>query len=386
MDKKYDVAIIGAGLTGLRAGIELAKSGKSYVILESSDQVGGRVKSEKFEGCILDHGFQVTLPAYPTIKPWLGNLKISQLERGATTISTDGARFFFDPAHHFGSFLRTFDRSVASIGDLAKLAIFLQASDRSETTQDAIQRIGFSSRFAHDFLEPFLRGIFLDNALKSPVVMTKFYLRTFLKGGAAVIDGGIHQLPQLLSKGLSVELGCHVDQISNNSVLLNDGREISAEVIIDTRPNSNPQVKWLSTTCHYFLSSQPLNLGKRISLVSPAMNLETSHFVNLSEVCSSYSPAGTSLISASTIPGKSGNEGVIQRELESMVSANLTHLKSIQLDQAIPQTREISDSFPGVSTLPAKGNVIYASDATTYGSQHAALQAGIIAARQSVQR
>ena len=41
-----DVIIIGGGVAGLMAGIELASSGKSVVLLEKEDVVGGQCKTE----------------------------------------------------------------------------------------------------------------------------------------------------------------------------------------------------------------------------------------------------------------------------------------------------------------------------------------------------
>jgi monoamine oxidase len=46
----YDVAILGAGAAGLAAAVELARGGKSAVVLEARDRVGGRVWSLEVPG------------------------------------------------------------------------------------------------------------------------------------------------------------------------------------------------------------------------------------------------------------------------------------------------------------------------------------------------
>lgn len=38
----YDVAVIGAGAAGLAAGLELQKAGRSFIVLEARDRIGGR--------------------------------------------------------------------------------------------------------------------------------------------------------------------------------------------------------------------------------------------------------------------------------------------------------------------------------------------------------
>ena len=51
--RTYDTAIIGGGLAGLIAAIELAKGGNKVVILEKSGRLGGRAITNKKNGVFL---------------------------------------------------------------------------------------------------------------------------------------------------------------------------------------------------------------------------------------------------------------------------------------------------------------------------------------------
>jgi len=63
----FDCIVIGAGLSGLTVSRQLEKLGKSVLLLEATNQVGGRVKSDVVDGYICDRGFQVINPKYPQV-------------------------------------------------------------------------------------------------------------------------------------------------------------------------------------------------------------------------------------------------------------------------------------------------------------------------------
>jgi len=63
--ESVDTLIIGAGLAGLSAAVRLHEAGREILILEGSDGVGGRVRTDEVDGFLLDRGFQVYLDAYP---------------------------------------------------------------------------------------------------------------------------------------------------------------------------------------------------------------------------------------------------------------------------------------------------------------------------------
>lgn len=52
----YDVAVIGAGAAGLAAGLALQKTGRSFIVLEARDRIGGRAFTDMSLGLPFDMG------------------------------------------------------------------------------------------------------------------------------------------------------------------------------------------------------------------------------------------------------------------------------------------------------------------------------------------
>jgi phytoene dehydrogenase-like protein len=50
--KTFDVIIVGAGLAGLSCARRLRTQGADYLLIEASDRVGGRVKTDVVKGFI----------------------------------------------------------------------------------------------------------------------------------------------------------------------------------------------------------------------------------------------------------------------------------------------------------------------------------------------
>ena len=66
-----DVIVVGAGLAGLQCARTLARAGLDVGVLEASDAVGGRIRTDVVDGVLVDRGFQLLNPAYPAVRRWV---------------------------------------------------------------------------------------------------------------------------------------------------------------------------------------------------------------------------------------------------------------------------------------------------------------------------
>lgn len=64
----FDVAVVGAGLAGLAAAEVLASAGRTVLLLEASDRVGGRLSSRRVGGALLDEGARLLLRQSSTLQ------------------------------------------------------------------------------------------------------------------------------------------------------------------------------------------------------------------------------------------------------------------------------------------------------------------------------
>jgi phytoene dehydrogenase-like protein len=119
-----DVLIVGGGLAGLCCARRLAAAGVTCQVLEASNAVGGRVRTDRVEGFLLDRGFQVLLTAYPEARQALDYdaLELRPFEPGA--LIRCGGRFqrLVDPWRRPKHVLATAFSSVGSLADKLRIA------------------------------------------------------------------------------------------------------------------------------------------------------------------------------------------------------------------------------------------------------------------------
>lgn len=333
------VVVIGAGMAGLACARTLHAAGVDVTILERSDGVGGRVRSDKVDGFTLDRGFQILLTGYPEVSRWLdlGRLELRRFHAGATIWTGEGFTQIGDPLRSPGDLLPTALSPVGSIADKLRLLRLLVSVRRGTvpdllrrpdmSTRSKIERLGFSRRFVERFFEPLFSGIQLDPDLEVSSRRFEVILRMLAVGDSAVPAQGMGELSTSLASGLPPELirlSTGVSSLSGTTVHLESGESIeSRAIVVATQgpvaskllgladPGSRAVAAiWFDTT------AAPLG-GRRI-ILDGAHSGPVKNLAVLSDVAPEYAPAGRSLCVAA-VPGPRA----LEPELENRVRSQL---------------------------------------------------------------
>ena len=124
MSTSADVLIIGAGLAGLCCAKRLAEAGITFQIVEASDGIGGRVRTDEVDGFLLDRGFQVLLTAYPEARKILDyfRLDLKSFSPGALSWFAGRMNPIVDPWRMPGMWREALRSEFGSLGDKMRMA------------------------------------------------------------------------------------------------------------------------------------------------------------------------------------------------------------------------------------------------------------------------
>lgn len=400
-----DVIIVGAGLAGLAAGIALQEKGVSFLIVDSADAVGGRVRTDEVEGFRLDRGFQVYLTAYPEGQRLLdyAALDLRPFENGAM-IRVAGEFLTVQDPWRGGKALSMLFSPVGSLSDKLKLKRLRQrllsaevesilAAD-NHTTAGLLKLEGFSQRIIDRFFRPFLGGIMLDSALQPSSRFFEFVFKMMSEGDTVVPARGMGEIPAQLAQKLpanSIRLNAPVEAVSPQGVRLASGEELSSQAVILatdglTAARLAPEItvqRWRSAACVYFDAPEPPVSGAWLTL-NGNLQWPVSSMVVMSEVSREYAPEGRSLISVGVLGRTTQpDESIvmaIRSQLERWFGKSVRawrHLRTYRIPQAQP------DVVPApLEERPARlaSGVYVAGDHRVMPSIHFALLSGTQAA------
>lgn len=226
-----DVLVVGAGLAGLRCAIRLGELGHHTIVLEASDTVGGRVRTDVIDGFRCDRGFQVLNPAYPAVRRWVDRdaLALQPFGAGIMVRNDDGLQVVADPVREPRLLLHTLRSGYLRPGELAALSrwagrvlVTPQAVMRqSDTTLAAsLDAAGVVGRLRREIFDPFLAGVLVDSHGASSANFAKLLVRMFALGRPGLPEHGMGALPAQLAAGLpAVRLGTRVEAVTANGGL-----------------------------------------------------------------------------------------------------------------------------------------------------------------------
>ena len=370
---KPKTVIVGAGLAGLACARILAKAGVPFTLLEASDGVGGRVRTDVVDGFRLDRGFQVFLPAYPEARRVLDydELDLKPIYRGADVFVKDRFHRVADPVGHPLCALKTLhDETVVALRDkwftlvLRKEAFGLKEPPRhldEIETEDYLRQFGFSEQMIERFFRPFFGGIFLEKDLRTSARMLLFLFAMFDRGGSALPARGMQAIPDQLAVALppnSLRLNTPVAHLRAGEVALNSGEvlhadhivmAVSEEVAFRLRPEgveTAPKPS-RSTTCLYYAAE-----AADVPLKDAILHLDgdgrgpVNTACVLSRIAPEYAPPGQHLVSASILgmPSSPELESVVREQMTRWFGdgvARWRHLRTIQIRHAQPEARQL---------------------------------------------
>ena len=135
------VVIVGAGLAGLACAQDLSRAGIECQVLEASDGVGGRVRTDAIDGFLLDRGFQVLFTAYPEVVRRLDvdALDLQTFEPGAVLRIRGGFHHIADPRRKPMRMLSTLTAPIGTLADKARL-LRLVVDVRFHTAVELLRR------------------------------------------------------------------------------------------------------------------------------------------------------------------------------------------------------------------------------------------------------
>lgn len=388
-----EVIIVGAGLAGLSCARRLMEANIPFLVLEASQRIGGRLKTDYLDGFILNHGFQVLQTDYPEARRILDydQLALKPFCPGAIVRVNGKFHRIADPARRPRDLWSTLTAPIGTMGDRLKILRLSQEvrrkspseifQDQDISTLEFLQSRGFSEKMIQRFWIPFFAGVCLDPGIKASSRVFQYVLKVFAGGDVALPARGMAAIVDQLAERLAVErirTGVRVESIHPEGVVLASGETIEDSAVVlategpETARLAGDKAKQGSQGefCLYYAAKTPpvdvpylvLNgdgVGKVNSLSVPSI------------VAPTYAPSGQHLVSVVVLGSpdtdSSGVETAVRNELGEWFGTVVNewrHLKTYGIKHALPaQSPPLPD--PTLAAKAAKPGIFICGE---YGS------------------
>ena len=398
------VVIVGGGLAGLCCAKRLWEEGVPSLILEASDDIGGRVRTDRLDGFLLDRGFQVLLTAYPETQRQLdyGALDLRPFVPGALVRVAGRFHRIVDPWRRPIEALRHALAPIGSLADKARVARLRHRilrgtleglwSRPERTTRAALVAEGFSDRMIDRFFRPLFGGVLFDPDLETSSRMFEFTFRMFALGDSAVPAAGMGAIAHQLAGALPVDFittQARVTQIDADGVWTADGRRIGARAIVIAA--EGPEAARLlgqpaprparACTCAYFAADRA-PIDEALLMLDGERSGPVNNLAVMSHVAPSYAPSGAALLAATMLgmPAASDDDVLssMRHQLRSWFGPEVDgwrHLRTYRIPYAQPdQTPPALD--PVSRPVRVHSGLYVCGDHRETASIHGAMRSG----------
>ncbi len=353
------VVIVGAGVAGLACALDLTAAGVPVRVLDASDGVGGRMRTDRQGGFLLDRGFQVFNTSYPQVKRRidLRALQLRPFTPGVLLHAGDRRLRFADPTRRLSGASDLLRGRLAGPSDAIALArlcaadmllpVSLIKRQPDRTTFAALTEAGFSPALYELFFRPFLSGVFLEDELETSGRFFHLIWRSMLRGTLCLPRRGIQAVPEQLAAVLpagTVQLEKPVRALTGDGVALKDGTGIAARAVIVAAgaaeaaallPDLSVPATRTVTTFYHAAPWAPL--------AEPTLLVDTErkilNTVVLTEVTPAYAAGRRALICTSVLGDASGREPDVRARIGAMYGADTSgweHLATYPVYGALP--------------------------------------------------
>ena len=378
------VVVIGAGLAGLSAALEIQKAGREVIVLEAAERAGGRVQSDLIDGFTCDRGFQLINAKYPELVALnvLGKLDFRFADRAINVSIDQELHRLGDPRRYPFS---AFDLATGSV--LEKFALVKALMGKPEANQSIDEYLASAGlgKTLDRVLKPFLRGVYLTDLANVSAPAGLEIIKTFIGGKPGLPRAGVGALSVALANQISdLRLGVAVNSIKTGKVLTTAGEIAASEIIVATDSTTAAQLLDLTsvaklascTTWYHNAPTAPVSHGQLIvdgqSRVAVINTLVISNFIL------EYAPVGKNLISSTTELGVTESE--VRRHLATIYDCDNRDWELVakyEIPAALPiGAKAITQP---IQTLVRDG-IYLAGDAQVAPSQNGALKSGRLAA------
>lgn len=399
-NSNYKIHIVGAGVSGLIAATVLEKNGYAPVIIEATDRVGGRVKTDIVNGYQLDHGFQVLLTAYPAAQKYLDfeSLELQKFLPGAMIFKNGKHSIIGDPLRDTSLLFSTLFSGVGKFSDklkilklnnkLKKKSVSDIFSDKEQPTLSYLIDMGFSKKMVEDFFTPFFGGIFLENKLTTSSRMFEFVYKMFGQGYATLPKAGIGAIPMQLSKNLKqtvYRFNTKVRSIKDGELELENGEKLKSHFTIVAAdastliPNLKNQItEWKSCDTLYFETSKRVISKPLIGLIPKYGTLINNIFYHTS--VATTLKGNKELLSVTVVDNQNLSGKVlierVERELKEHCNiVSCKFIKHYNIPMSLPKLNDLQyEMLPSETRL--NSGIFLAGDIQLNGSLNAAMISG----------